>query len=125
GFDGVWEVAPYFPSGIFICSDISNGLFVLQTSGTYAILRGSARVSAGGAPVSGALIHDHTAEVETMTRSDGAYDLALAVTPAGEIEASRFGYQGATHQQSVASGGSYTHDFIMPLLPNGTLRGTT
>ena len=125
GFDGVWAVAPYYPSGIFICSDISNGLFVFQTNGEYAILRGTARQSAGGTPIPGVTVHDHASEIETKTRSDGSFDLALTVTPDGEIEASKFGYQGATLEQNVANGGSYTHEFVMPLLPNGLLRGTT
>ena len=125
GFDGVWAVAPYYPSGIFICSDISNGLFVFQANDEYAILRGSARQSAGGTPVPGVTVHDHASEVETTTRTDGSYDLALTVTPDGEIEASKFGYQGATHELNVVDGASYTHEFVMPLLPNGLLRGTT
>ncbi len=32
GFDGVWSVYPYFPSGILIASDMSNGLFVLDVT---------------------------------------------------------------------------------------------
>jgi len=32
GFDGVWSVYPYFPSGKIIVSDIGGGLFVLKKS---------------------------------------------------------------------------------------------
>ena len=32
GFDGVWSVYPYFPSGKIVVSDINSGLFVIKKS---------------------------------------------------------------------------------------------
>jgi choice-of-anchor B domain-containing protein len=124
GFDGVWEVAPYFPSGIFIVSDISNGLFVLRASGDYGIVRGTVRSSEGGAPVTGATIHDHTDEGETTTGADGVYAIAAAVNPEAHLEAHKFGHEPAEATFSVVAGGHYNVDFVAPLLPSGVLRGT-
>ena len=36
GFDGCWGVYPFFPSGVIIASDISNGLFVLEPNYQHA-----------------------------------------------------------------------------------------
>ncbi|HSQ61473.1 MAG TPA: choice-of-anchor B family protein [Acidobacteriota bacterium] len=122
GFDGVWEVAPYFPSGIFIASDISNGLFVFCVNARYGVVRGTVRDAAGGTPVGGATVHDHTSEAETITAANGTYGLAASVNEAGELEARKFGYETAHATLAVANGGSYTQDFVTPLLPSGTLR---
>ncbi|HEU4725977.1 MAG TPA: choice-of-anchor B family protein [Candidatus Eisenbacteria bacterium] len=125
GFDGVWGVAPYFPSGIFITSDISNGLSVFRVDAQYGVVRGTVRASAGGAAVAGAVVHDHTSESEAITAANGTYSLAASVNPAGELEASKFGHQNAQATLSVVNGGSYTQDFVAPLLPTGILRGET
>jgi len=34
GFDGAWNVYPYFPSGNIIISDMESGLFIIRKSGT-------------------------------------------------------------------------------------------
>jgi hypothetical protein len=47
------------------------------------------------------------------------------VNPAGEIEASKFGYETASATLNVVNGGSYTQDFVTPLLPSGSLRAET
>ena len=124
GFDGVWEVAPYFPSGIFIVSDISNGLFVLRASGDYGIVRGTARASAGGAPIAGVAIHDHADGAETTTGADGSYAIATTASAEAHLEAHKFGHAPAEATFAVATGGEYVVDFVMPLLPSGVLRGT-
>lgn len=125
GFDGVWAVAPYFPSGIFVTSDISNGLHVFRVDAQYGVVRGTVRQSAGGTVVAGAVVHDHTSESEAITAANGTYSLAAAVNSAGEVEASKFGYQSSLLGLNVVNGGSYTLDFITPLLPTGILRGET
>lgn len=125
GYDGVWGVAPYFPSGIFVTSDISNGLHVFRVNAQYGVVRGTVRESAGGAVVAGAAVHDHTSESEAITAANGTYSLAASVNAVGELEASKFGYQNATATLNVANGGSYTQDFVTPLLPTGILRGET
>lgn len=125
GFDGVWGVAPYFPSGLFITSDISNGLSVLRVDAQYGVVRGTVRENAGGAAVAGAVVHDHTSESEAITAANGTYSLAASVNPAGELEVSKFGHQNASAVLNVANGGSYAQDFVAPLLPTGILRGET
>lgn len=125
GFDGVWGVAPYFPSGIFITSDISNGLGVFRVDAQYGVVRGTVRESAGGAAVPGAVVHDHTSESEAITSANGSYSLAASVNAAGELEASKFGYQHSLVTLNVANGGAYTQDFVTPALPTGILRGET
>ncbi len=125
GFDGVWEVAPYFPSGIFITSDISNGLSVFRVDAQYGVLRGTVRETTSGPAIGGAVVHDHTSEAEAVTAANGTYSLAVSANPAGEVEASKFGHQSAQATLNVVNGGSYTQDFVMPLLPSGSLRGET
>jgi choice-of-anchor B domain-containing protein len=125
GFDGVWAVAPYFPSGIFITSDISNGLHVFRVEAQYGIVRGTVRQSAGGPVVAGATVHDHTSESEAITATDGTYSLAASVSTGGEFEASKFGHQPASAILSVTNGGTYVQDFVLPLLPTGSLVGET
>src|SRR5262249_6991470 len=38
GFAGVWEVCPFFPSGIVIASDRQTGLYVYRPNRNYGIL---------------------------------------------------------------------------------------
>jgi len=34
GFDGVWSVYPYFPSGNIVISDMASGFFVIRKTGS-------------------------------------------------------------------------------------------
>ncbi len=125
GYDGVWGVAPYFPSGIFVTSDISNGLSVFRVDAQYGVVRGTVRENVGGTVVASAVVHDHTSETEAITAANGTYSLAASVNAAGELEASKFGYQHSLVTLNVANGGAYTQDFVTPPLPTGILRGDT
>jgi choice-of-anchor B domain-containing protein len=51
GFAGVWEVAPFFPSGTVIASDRNSGLYVYRLATDYGILR--AEVINGGGVAAG------------------------------------------------------------------------
>src|SRR5262249_9288230 len=52
GYHGNWEVAPYYPSGIFVISDIETGLYVFRVAPkNYGIVRGTVREGISGPPI--------------------------------------------------------------------------
>jgi hypothetical protein len=51
GFNGVWEVCPYFPSGTVIASDRQSGLWVYRVTRNYGTIRARVVDAANGQPL--------------------------------------------------------------------------
>ena len=76
GFHGVWNVYPYFRSGILLASDIENGMFVLQFHPSRAaLLQGVVRDRRTGLPVANAAIEisDGQKTVSDRTNASGYF----------------------------------------------------
>ena len=75
GFNGCWGVFPYFPSGLLIASDITNGLFVLQPEYKRAsYLSGRVVDASNGSPLDSVRIQIlSVAKNNALTGSDGRY----------------------------------------------------
>ena len=121
GFHGAWEVAPFFPSGTFIVSDIESGLYVFRATPNYGTVKVRVRDSLL-APVSGAdVIAAGTAD-STRTQDRGLARLALA--PGSHLlRVRKYGYNDAFASVSVTKG---AHDSILVTLTpanSGTLAG--
>jgi choice-of-anchor B domain-containing protein len=121
GFHGVWEVAPLFPSGTFIASDIETGLYVFRANPDYGVVK--ARVtSPGGAPLAGADVVRFGSSDSSRTAAAGVVRLAI---PPGEriLTVKKFGYKQESVVVNVAKGGQLTVDVTLTPLPSTTVTG--
>ena len=122
GFHGVWEVAPFYPSGTFIASDIESGLYIFRANPNYGTLRVTAR-DAASVPIPGADVVCVGESDSTRTQSFGTAILALA-PGSHTVRVRKWGYQDAFAVGGITKGG---HDFIDVVLQPaalGTIMGT-
>ena len=75
GYGGVWEVCPFFPSGIVIASDMQTGLYVYRPVRNYGLLRVRV-VDPNGAPLAGVMVHLPSQGDSLMTAVDGIAQFA-------------------------------------------------
>lgn len=90
-FVGVWGVYPYFPSGKWIASDISTGLWVVQpTYKRAAYLEGIVRDSLSGAPIANAkvVINNPYFQDSARTYIDGGFK--TGILESGQFSVSYF-----------------------------------
>lgn len=107
GFHGVWEVAPFFPSGTFIASDITSGLYVFRLNPNYGIVKVQA-LDGAMIPLSGADVTALGEPDSTRTQGSGAARLALS-SGSHTLLVKKFGYQTAFVSVSVTRG---SHDSV-------------
>lgn len=109
GYNGCWEAAPMFPSGIFIASDTETGLYVLRPELNYAIVRGTVSEAPNGPIVPGvAVVQSPPGGASTHSYSDGRY--AIAVTPGAAVtlQTSLFGYDPLVKTVAAPAGSDQT-----------------
>lgn len=92
GYNGCWEAAPMFPSGIFIASDIQTGLYVLRPELNYAIVRGVVSEAMNGPLVPGVTVAQSQTGAATHSYSDGRYAIAVSPGAAVSLQTTMFGY---------------------------------
>jgi len=109
GFDGAWGVYPYFPSGNFVVSDISNGLFVLKLDAKLDVgaLSGFVLDQATGNPIGQAEVKLIEADKAPVVDAGGFF---FQRTFAGShtVIASAFGYLPETILVEIPAGGEET-----------------
>jgi choice-of-anchor B domain-containing protein len=117
GFHGVWEVAPFFPSGTFIASDIETGLYVFRATPDYGTVKVRVRNGAS-APIQGADIVDVNAPDEAaVTSLTGGARIALS-TGVHDLRISKFGYAPKNVFANVTVGSQ--DSFVVVLSPLAT-----
>ena len=112
GFDGVWEVYPYFPSGTVIASDRSTGLYVYSVQRNYGLLR--VEVGSAGAPAAGAGVFLTSTGDSAETGADGVAVFAPDPGP-HQVLVRKFGYFDVTLAPDVVAGSLST--VFAPLTP--------
>jgi choice-of-anchor B domain-containing protein len=121
GFHGVWELAPRFPSGIFIASDINTGLYVFRADPNYGVLKLKV-LNPSLDPVYGADVTVGGEEDSTRTQGYGVARLALA--PGGHsIRVSRFGYESAFLDVVTTRGAHDSIQVVLQPMPLATVTG--
>lgn len=120
GFHGVWELAPRFPSGTFIASDITSGLYVFRSNPDYGTIKVRV-VDPNQFPIVGA---DVTALGETdSTRTQATGMVRLALGPgAHTIGVKKFGYRSSAFFLGMAKG---AHDSVTVVLQPEPLASLT
>ena len=94
GEDGCWGVYPYLPSGNLVCSDITNGLYVLTPNyvrGCY--LEGLVTDSLSGAPINTVTIAILTTTISKKNKLSGEYKTGYVTAGLYDVQFSKAGYQ--------------------------------
>lgn len=117
GFNGAWEVYPYFPSGKVVASDRNSGLYVLQFNGAEAgSVSGVVRDSKTGEPIRGVSLT--MSETGKTIRSDaaGRYYFGVVKGDNVSIRAEAFGYEdGIVPSRTIT--GDETADILLDSIP--------
>ncbi len=99
GFNGVWEVFPFFPSGRIIASDRQTGLWVFTFDSTVAgSLSGVVYDSLSGRPLAGVDIYVPEQDRHIATDFSGHYYVGGVDGDSATMVLSRFGYGGITRR---------------------------
>lgn len=120
GYNGVWEVYPYFPSGKIIASDRNSGLYVLQFNGaTAGSISGTVRNATTNELIPNATVY--VPEYSRSITSDAAGKYYIGGVNAEEIsvQASAFGYRDNT--LSVRLNGDADQDILLEPMPSRTI----
>src|SRR5262252_1382669 len=104
GYGGVWEVCPFFPSGIVIASDMETGLYVYRPVRNYGLVKVSVKDELGQ-PLSGVRVRLTTQGDSLITPADGVVQFAPS-PGAHQVTVDRFGYGRATGSCTVTAGAS-------------------
>lgn len=93
GFDGVWGVYPYLPSGIIIASDIEKGLFIFDAVyQAAAYLVGNVTDQVTTNPIDAVQVDIVTTNETTNTNFQGDYQIGTVTPGSYDVTFSKFGY---------------------------------
>ncbi len=124
GFQGVWGAYPYLSSGLVLCTDIGNGLYVLEPNYVYACyLEGNVTDASDGSDISAATITLETTTTFANTDATGEYKTGIATSGSYDVTASRPGYISQTLTLNLENGVTTIADFQLEQLPSFSLSG--
>jgi len=122
GYGGVWEVCPFFPSGIVIASDMQTGLYVYRPQRNYGLLRVRV-VDPDGAAMPGVMVTLTTQGDSLATASDGI--VQFAPSPGTHfVVAHLFGDYDASAMRTVSVGSRDSVTLTLSPRPIQMLHGT-
>lgn len=120
GFNGVWEVYPYFPSGKIIASDRNSGLYVMEFNGARAgSVSGIVRNTATNAPLPNTTIHVPEYNRTVTTNATGSYYIGGVNGERITVRASAFGYRESEFGATLD--GDETRDILLEPVPFRTI----
>ena len=116
GYNGIWEVCPYLPSGTIVASDMSTGLHLFRARREHGFLWVRVRDAGDQSPLAGAHAALASGDVHSETAADGYCTLA-PMAGADVLHVSRFGYESVSLPFSITQGGRDTIDVALTRLP--------
>jgi choice-of-anchor B domain-containing protein len=125
GFHGNWDVDPFFPSGIFMVTDIESGLWLFRADPQYGIVHGTVTESGVGTPLSGVTATlDGSNPARTFeTYASGRYAFAVDAG-SWSFDFDKFGFFPATGPATVGVGQSVALNRALVRRPAGIVNGT-
>jgi choice-of-anchor B domain-containing protein len=121
GYGGVWEVCPFFPSGIVIASDMQTGLYVYRPVRNYGLVKVTVKDELGQ-PLPGVRVRLTTQGDSLVTPADGTVQFAPS-PGAHQVTVDRFGYGRASASVDVTAGSSGSVALTLALLPITSFAG--
>lgn len=115
GYNGIWEVCPYLPSGTIVASDMTSGLHLFRARREHAFLWVRVRETGSTVPVEGAEVALASEHLESTSSGDGYATLA-PLPGADSLIVSRFGFATARVPFAIATGGRDTVDVALERL---------
>lgn len=127
GFFGIWGVYPYFPSGLVIATDITNGLMVYDVNYVRACwLEGTVTDAVTGLPVQGASAHIESTQANASTSGiTGVYKTGQAIPGTFLVNFTANGYEPKTVPATLENGVVTILDVALNPLSNFTFSGKT
>jgi choice-of-anchor B domain-containing protein len=122
GYEGVWGICPYFPSGTFIASDMQSGLYVYRPTRNYGILKVAVIDGATSTPAAGVTVLLSTQGDSLTTPADGIVRFAASPGPQ-TVEVRRFGYVDVSATRNVVTGVSDSVTLVLDKQPTTHLSG--
>lgn len=125
GFEGVWGVYPFLPSGTIVASDIGNGLFILTPTYVRACyLEGLVTNADNGNVLEGATVTIVGGQLSFEdTGLDGVYKTGIATAGTYEVEVKKGGYEPFTTSVDLMNGEVTTLNVALTPLANFTVTG--
>lgn len=123
-YRGCWGAFPFFPNspGLFVASDFTEGLYVLEYKGPLGTVSGAAM--SGGSGVSGATVTIQETGSFDVTPLDGSGTFAIEDAPGTvTLEATAFGYLPGSAGATITAGGTTVQDVALAALPGATVSG--
>lgn len=119
GFDGIWGAYPFLPSGLVLCSDMTNGLYVFQPNYVRACwLEGNVTDAVSGLPINAAQVSLQTTTIQTDSDVFGTYKTGTAVAGTYTVLVQAQGYQSKTISVTLANGQLTIEDIqLVPAVP--------
>jgi len=121
GFHGVWELAPRFPSGTFIASDIGSGLYVFRTNPNYGIAK-LRIVDPSMTPIADVEVTAIGESDHARSQNLGTARLALA-PGAHTLRVAKFGYTTTTVAVNTALGAHDSAQVVLQPEPLASITG--
>lgn len=127
GFNGAWGLYPYLPSGLYLISDIEEGLFVLQPEFVKAArLQGVVRDTFTQAPLFGATVQLIAGKDTAASQTNllGQYKNGLADSGSIQLRVEKVGYYSKTIQPVILDNGvTITQNVDLKPLPSFSVDG--
>ena len=125
GFNGVWGVTPYLPSGLVIASDINTGLYVFEADYVRAAyLEGTVTDSETGLPIDNANVIFDNDQLTELTSVVGEYKTGQAVAGEYSLTFEKPGYNSAQANATLVNGEVTILDVELVPLKNYAITGT-
>jgi choice-of-anchor B domain-containing protein len=117
GFDGIWGLECYLPSGHIVACDMSQGVFVLDPTYVRACyLEGQVTDATNGTPLPGATVAILSTVASDAAGVNGEYATGLADAGTYTVRYSKYGYRDSVITVTLANGVLNTQDIA--LYPN-------
>lgn len=120
GFNGVWEVYPYLPSGNLLAGDMEEGLFVLHANYVQAAyLHGMVSDQSNGTPLTNVNVSIEGYEnANTQTQLGGSYSTGIPTSGTYNVTYFLYGYESLTVAVNFNNGATSINDVaLVPITP--------